>query len=308
MKGKVEKAKVVGVSVGADGTTWCCDSAGFLYRHHENHWYRDGEARAVEVAVGSAAHIWCRNEEGSAFQLQSNGKWKKDDVARNVATISVGSDGTVWAGNTSGKAIKATGLNQWSKENPDASDVVEVTVGGANNVWCRNGSGKVFKLKSSSSDSGWDEDTVVSLVGSIAAGSDGTVWLTNTDPGNRYRLFKLEGQDRAGRNRWSDANPQGRATQVAVGKASEVYCVNDKGQIFRLNGTAWNSGWDPVSQPSTPTVYVVQSGDTLGDIVQSHFQLHGAALNQKISEVAAQSQIGNADDINVGDVIVLDLH
>ncbi len=105
---------------------------------------------------------------------------------------------------------------------------MEVAVGSANNVWCRNGSGKVFKLKGSSSDSGWDEDTAVSLVGSIAAGSDGTVWLTNTDPGNPNRLFKREGH-----NSWSDANPQGRAVQVAAGRAQEVCCVNSEGKIFR---------------------------------------------------------------------------
>lgn len=300
MRGNVEKAKVVGVSVAADGTTWCCDSAGFLYRRHANHWHRDEQARAVEVALGSAAHVWCRNKEGNVFQLQPNGNWEKDKVASNTATISVGSDGTVWAGNTSGKAIKATGLNQWSRENPSARDVVEVTVGDANNVWCRNGSGKVFKLKGSSSSSGWDEDTAVSWVGSIAAGSDGTVWLTNTDPRNRDRLFKREG-----RNNWSSANPQGRAVQVAVGKATEVYCVNAKGEIFRLDGTAWNSTWDPVGQPNTPTIYVVQSGDTLGDIVKSYFKVRGAALAQKIAEVAAQSQIDDADKIDVGDVVVL---
>lgn len=306
MKGKAEKAKVIGVSIGADGTTWCCDSAGFLYRRHGSHWHRDMKARALEVAVGSASNVWCRNREGSVFQLQSNSEWEKDKVASNAATISVGSDGTVWVGNSSGKAVMATGLNQWSKENPNAKDVVEVTVGDANNVWCRNGSGKVFKLKSSSSDSGWDEDTAVSLVGSIAAGSDGTVWLTNTDPGDSNRLYKREGK-----NNWSAADPKYRAAQVSVGRADRVRCVNDAGQIFWLDGSAWNSEWKPLGEPDMPTIYIVQSGDILGDIVKTYFSqqgvhLQGAALTKRIAEVAGQSPIASADNIDVGDVIVLE--
>ena len=301
MKGKAEKAKVMGVSVAADGTTWCCDSAGFLYRWHVNHWHRDESARAVEVAVGSAADIWCRNKKGMVFNLQA-GEWEHDTVARNVTTISVGADGTVWAGNTSGRVFKATGLNQWSAENPDARDVVEVTVGDADHVWCRNASGKVFKLKEGDWDSGWDEDTAVSWVGSIAASSDGTVWLTNADPGDPNRLYKREGH-----NKWSSPNPQGRAVQVATGRADEVCCVNDEGGIFRLGGSDWDSSWDPIGQPSTPTIYVVQKGDTLGDIVQTHFRLHGSALNKKISEVAVQSQIDDADKLDAGDVVVLEM-
>ena len=87
--------------------------------------------------------------------------------------------------------------------------------------------------------------------------------------------------------------------------------MNDKGQMYQLSGSAWNSKWQPVGEPETPTIYVVQSGDLLGDIVKTHFgrkgvQLQGPALTQKIAEVARQSQIDNADDIDVGDVIVLE--
>jgi hypothetical protein len=287
-------SKVIGVSVGADGAVWCCDALGSLYQY-QGSWFRSPTAVATEVAVGSSLTVWCRNREGRAFKLQGgnyNDSWQQDTSASLLTTISAGADGTVWAGNIYGRLFKKEG-NEW-KQNPSAV-AVEVAVGSANHVWYRSQDGRVFRLNGPGYDAGWTQDPLASMVTTIGVGQDGTVWVGNS----LGQLYKKEGDE------WK-RNPSASAVQVSVGVADQVWCVNNAGQIYRLGGSAYDSGWLPVSAPQMPSwIYVVKEGDTLGEIVQAAFGLSGAALYQKVDEIAELNGISDPDEIEVGQVIVL---
>lgn len=291
------KAKVVGVSVGADGTVWCVDSVGFAYKMEGGQWRQNPDAQQVrEIAVGNASNVWCRNNKGEVFQLQAsdfNSHWSKDTVAKDVETISVGADGTVWLGSQEGKLFMRT-AGTW-KENAHAKNAKEVTVGSAANVWCRNADGKVFNLQGSAWDGDWDKDTQASWAQSISAASDGTVWLGSADPADKDRLFERESS-----NKWKK-NATGKAVQVSVGAAHTVYCNNADGDIYRLIG----DGWVGVASPDLPNSHVIKEGETLGSIVQSVYDLSGAALNAKVDEIVALNGIENRDEIDAGDAIAL---
>jgi hypothetical protein len=287
--------KVIGVSVGADGAAWCSDSLGNLYRF-DGTWKRDPSARAAEVAVGNGHVVWCRNNQGYAFKRQQgsggSGTWNKDPQARMVRTISVGTDETVWVGNIYGHLFKRDG-GEW-KRNPSAV-ALEVAVGGMNHVWCRNADGHIFRLNSTGYNGSWTQDPVASMVTSIGVGFDGTVWVANSVG----QLWKKEG------NEWK-RNPDGVAVQVSVGGANHVWCVNNAGQLFKLNGQAYNSSWTHVPGPKLPSwTYVVKEGDTLGEIVKAAFGLSGAALYEKVDEIAQLNGISDPDHIEAGQVIVL---
>lgn len=294
------KAKVVGVSAGADGTLWCVDSVGFAYKMEGKTWRRNPEAKRVrEIAVGGASNVWCRNDAGDIFKLQVpdwNSKWTKDNVAKNVQTISAGIDGTVWIGNEDGKLFMRVN-DEW-KENTKGT-AQEVSVGKSTNVWCRNAAGKVFKLQSSAWDGDWDEDGQASWVQSISAAFDGTVWLSSADPADKDRLFKREGADK-----W-DKNTKAKAIQVSAGSSAKVYCVNESGQIYRLTGSAWNGDWTTVTLPDLPKSHLIKEGETLGAIVQKVYKLSGTAAYAKVDEIVALNGLKDGDEIKAGDTIAL---
>ena len=296
------KAKVVGVSVGADGTAWCCDSAGFLYMRDQGTWKRNpGAKNAAEVAVGNVNNVWCRTKNGDVFQLDGkkwNSSWRKETAAKDAQTISVGSDGTVWAGNSKRQLVKRNSLNNWSAPNPTAK-AVEVSVGSASEVWCRSPENFVFKLKGSNWNAGWEKDTLVSWVRAISTGGDGTVWLTAQAPEEVDRMWM-----RMGPNKWNK-NPSGYARQICVGSADHVWCTNKNGDIFRNTSPTWDSGWTAIAKPDLPTLYTVVRGDTLSEIVQDHYKLSGSALVKKVNEIADLNGIEDPDEIDAGDVIIL---
>jgi hypothetical protein len=121
------------------------------------------------------------------------------------------------------------------------------------------------------------------------------VWVVNS----LGQLWKKEGKE------WKQ-NPLGVAVQVSVGAANHVWCVNHAGQIFKLSGHAYDSGWTHVPGPQLPSwTYVVKDGDTLGEIVKAAFGLSGAALNEKVDEIARLNGISDPDHIEPGQVIVL---
>lgn len=238
-------AKVTGLSVGADGTSWCVDSNSRLWKREGGGWKKNPSGRAVEVAVGDNDNVWCRNAAGEVFKLDGDDwddGWVKDTQAKDVQTISAAADGTVWAGNKSGQIFKRVGVNSWSQPNPTAN-AVEVTVGSANNVWCRNAAGNVFELQGSDWNSAWTQDTMASWVRSISAAADGTVWATAKAPEEVDRMWKREGA-----NSWK-MNPKGYARQVTVGSASRVMCVNKDNECYRLESASWDSDWDEVAPP-----------------------------------------------------------
>lgn len=292
-------ARVIGVSVGADGTIWCVDSAGFVHKFHEDPWewkYSPTAKNVKEVAVGRATDVWCRNGKGELFHLQGSawdGAWQKDNAAKDVTTVSAGADGTVWVGNKRGELYSRLG-GEW-KKNPHAADAKEVAVGNASNVWYRNGSGKVFDLQGGVWNGRWTQDTQASWVQSISTASDGTVCLSSADPADKDRLYMREGQ-----NQWKK-DKSGRAIQVSAGSAQTVFCVDADGIIFRQMGDGWTNYYGP----DMSNFYVIEEGDTLGSIVKDRYGLSGAALNAKVDEIAALNGIVDKDEIKAGEGLIL---
>jgi len=66
-----------------------------------------------------------------------------------------------------------------------------------------------------------------------STGSDGTQWGVDRNG----RVHKREG------NSWKQ-NPTGIATHIAVLDASNVYVSNKQGEVYKLNGSAYDSPWE----------------------------------------------------------------
>jgi hypothetical protein len=299
-------AKVIGVSVGSDGTVWCVDSAGNAYMRVGSEWKRNPTAKASEVAVGKLDIVWCRNSPGEVYRLQGtafNSTWAKDPPASLVISISAGDDGTLWVANSKGEAVELN-KNQWNHDFT-AKDVVEVSVGNAANVWYRNKSGNIFKRDAAGK---WQQDTVAKNATSVSGASDGTVWVAN----NKGELWTKVGND------WKQ-NPSGRAGQVSTGKTGLVWCVNDDGEIFHAETADWNSGWKKVAAPAEmpgPTTYKLKEKDTVLSILRArHPGISTVELHKKSDQVAklnkwpgtlANDYNGHAKRLKPGDVIILE--
>lgn len=94
------------ISVGSDGTMWCRDEHGLLYKREGNEWKRNPSANAEEVVVGDANNVWCRNNNGELFKLQSsdwNAGWDKNTVGKGVVSISVAPGGRLHVVNNKGE-------------------------------------------------------------------------------------------------------------------------------------------------------------------------------------------------------------
>jgi hypothetical protein len=86
-------SNVTTVSVGADGTVWCANTAKKLYRREGGGWVEPTNGRSSVVAVGSKDHVWCISLEGAACQLVS-GKWTPVDQPKGDWKYTVkGGDG-----------------------------------------------------------------------------------------------------------------------------------------------------------------------------------------------------------------------
>lgn len=201
-----------------------------------------------------------------------------------VIGVSAGADGVVWCADSAGNLYMRVG-SEW-KRNPTAK-ATEVAVGSASHVWCRNADGRVFKLQGANFDGGWSEDPDASLVKqSIAAGSDGTVWVVNT----KGELVKRE------KGQWKH-NPTGKnAVEVSVGDTNNVWCLNNLGQPFRLSGTTADSPWLPQTVPGLPVASIGAGNDgavwvanTKGEL----FAKDGPTWRMNDKGKAVQISVGN---------------
>lgn len=300
--------KVIGVSVGSDGTVWCVDSANNIYMRVGSEWKRNTKGKAVEIAVGNMNHVWCRNSEGNIFKLQGtgfDGMWNPDTVASQVVSISVGDDGTVWVANRKGELVKLDS-GQWNA-NAFGKDAVEVTVGNAANVWYRNKTGHIFKLQGTSAFGSWDQDKVASQVESVSVGSDGTIWVSNK-PDDLH--MKVAGE-------WKK-NDKGKANQISVGKQGLVWCVTAAGAIYHAQAADWATYWTAVAAPKdmpASTTYKIKDGDQLLAILRAKNPgISSTELTKKADQTAklngwsgtlADNYGGKATSLKAGDVIIL---
>jgi hypothetical protein len=169
-------------------------------------------------------------------------------MANKVIGVSVGADGAVWCADSLGNLYMRVS-SEW-KRNPTAI-ATEVAVGNANEVWCRNAEGSIYKLQGATYNAAWGKDPLASQVKrSIAAGGDGVVWVVN----NSDQLFKLEG------GQWKQ-NPTGKAVEVSVGDANNVWCRNSGGQIFRLASAGYANPWIPETVPGLPVISIGAGND-----------------------------------------------
>jgi len=273
------------ISVGKDGAVWGADDLNRLWRRSGSSWTKDQTAIGHLVAVGDAQHVWCVNDQGEAFHLDQ-GKWQKDNLAKNVRTISVASDGTVWCGNRDGKLFRRES-NTWI-ESPDAIATV-VAVGGKDQVWCLNAEGEIFQLDSQGK---WQKDSGASGARTLSVGADGTVWYGNAEE----RLFRREG------NAWQQ-DPDARATVVAVGGKDHVWCVNKEGDAFQRTA---QGKWQKVDQPKGSWEYKVKQNDGLYAIVRQQFNPTDEKEVQRIAGlVVAENHIKNKDQLAVNSVLKL---
>lgn len=117
------------VSVGSDGTVWCRDRSGFLYKREGDSWKRNPSAIAEQIAVADAANVWCRNREGDVFRLVGggwNGEWQRDESAKDVISISAG-NGDVCVVNNRGEIFELDN-GQWKKVGGPAVNLKIYTV------------------------------------------------------------------------------------------------------------------------------------------------------------------------------------
>lgn len=117
------------ISVGSDGTIWCRDRSGFLYKREGESWKRNPTAIAEEVAVADADNVWCRNREGHVFRLIDgswNGEWQRDESAKDVISISAG-NGNVCVVNNRGEIFRRQD-GQWQRVGGPAVNLKIYTV------------------------------------------------------------------------------------------------------------------------------------------------------------------------------------
>jgi hypothetical protein len=169
-----------------------------------------------------------------------------------IVGVSVGSDGAVWCVDSAGNAYMRVG-SEW-KKNPTAK-ADEVAVGNVSNVWCRNSAGEVFKLQGSDFSATWAKDAQASQVTSISAGADGTVWVTNS----KGQMAYLQG------GQWHHVPDVNTAVEVAVGSAAHIWYRDNKGLIYKKDGSGkWqkdNTASDVISLSAgnDGTVWVANS-------------------------------------------------
>jgi hypothetical protein len=158
----------------------------------------------------------------------------------------------------------------------------------------------------------------------ISEGVDGTQWGID----HNGRVHKKEGGS------WKQ-NPTGLATHLAVLDANNVYVSNEKGEVYKLRGMAYNSEWEKDKDarnvislrksPDGPTIevtneqgdlyqlengkwrllfserhppnktYTVKENETLGNIVRKVYGLSGTAVWQKADEIARLNGWPNRD-------------
>jgi hypothetical protein len=279
-------AQVRHISVGADGTVWCADDLNRLWRRSGSSWVKDESAISHLVSVGDAKHIWCVNKQGEAFQLDSQGKWQKDNVAKDVRTLSAAADGTVWCGNGQGRLFRRED-STW-KEDPVAVAVL-VAVGSKDQVWCVNKQGEAFQLDSQGK---WQKDTIARDVKTLSVGADGAVWCGNS----QGKLFRGEGST------WQ-ADLVAIATVVAVGSKTHVWCANKQGEVFQRNS---QGNWQKVDPPKGSWSYKIKRNDGLYEIVRQQFHITDENEVQRIAGIiASQNNIRVMDQIKEGDPLKL---
>ena len=102
-------------------------------------------------------------------------------------------------------------------------------------------------------------------------------------------------------NSW-ERNATGKAIQVSAAAADKVVCPDAGSAIYGL----LEGNWVNYYGPDVNAVRIVEKGDTLYSLVRGRFGLTGAELTAKVNEVAAKNSITDIDEIDVGDIIVLD--
>ncbi len=130
------------LSAASDGTVWCGNTAGKLFRREGDTWIASPKAVATVVAVGSRDHVWCLNAQGEVFHLDGQGQWQKESGASGAKTISVGADGSVWYGNAEGRLYRREGT-AWQQD--PAGRAVVVAFGSKDYIWCVNKDGDAFR-------------------------------------------------------------------------------------------------------------------------------------------------------------------
>jgi hypothetical protein len=109
---------IVQISVGSDGTRWCRDSLGKLYKMEGGQWRQNPAGIAAHIAVGDANNVWCHNNAGELFKLTGSAydsAWEKDQVGKNVTSLSVTPAGTVYVTNNKGEIWERTASGEWSQ-------------------------------------------------------------------------------------------------------------------------------------------------------------------------------------------------
>lgn len=242
---------ILGVSIGADGTTWCVTTDGRLHRRVGSGWQMNHDAfNVAEVAVGSNAVVWCRNVEGGLFRAITpasyNTQWTAVSyTGTNLRSISAAADGAIWAVNSLGQVLawNGTGLSTFPESDRNAA---AIAAGGRGRVLYADGAGLLYERTSVRPGISWmrvgnpGEAGVQVPVRSVSYGWNDDVWVASFSEG----LYKRSVPGGIWRR-----NPTGIAVQVSTGGGSWVRCVNRAGDLWSAETNRYDTRWQPVPGP-----------------------------------------------------------
>ncbi|MFQ5399582.1 MAG: tectonin domain-containing protein [Anaerolineae bacterium] len=318
------------ISVGKDGSIWAAGKTdGTIFRLFGDAgivgWTPDKVGKAEIIAAVDWGNAWCVNKAHeiwhltNADSLDKGGAWAKVPTHSGRAdarTISVGHDGTVWYTQTDGTIFRqpqpgdGTGLGlSWVQDKRLGKVKAKaVAIHAQDDAWCINKQGEIWRWAGGV----WTHTPTHSGradARTISVGSDGDVWYSdkngiifrNARPGEgNVEIWK--------RDKIGDQKRMGMAVVLAVATRDLVWCLNEKGEVWRAFDHKWQQLVESGPDGKTWT-YTVKRGDGLMAIVRKEFKLKDPQHTQEIARlvnlIVAQNGIKNRNRIKPGDVLTL---
>ena len=313
------------ISVGKDGRVWAADKTdGTIYRLYGDagflSWVPDKVGKADVVATVDWGNAWCVNKAHqiwhvtNAESVDKGGTWTQVPTHSGQAdarSISVGADGSVWYAQTDGVLFRTarpgdgTGLF-WVHDTKEGKVDVVAAVD-ATNIWGVNNANQIWHWEHSR----WTQVPTHSGradAKTISVGIDGSVWYVDTNGAVYFWQMVAEVWSPA----W-DQSRMGKADVIAVHTQADVWCLNDKGEVWRTDKTTSHSyQWQQVVERGPDEkawTYTIKPGDGLMAIVRKKFTLKDPQDTQEINRlvdlIVAQNHRITRDKINAGDVLTL---
>jgi hypothetical protein len=216
------------IGVGANGSVFLigtspCNGNGCTVYEHESNSWKAYPGSAVRVAVDRDGKPWVVNGSNELYRF-SNGSFQQ--VNARASDVGVGADGSVFIigvdnCNASGCQVYQVKEGQTV---PYPGTAVRIAVGPSGEPWVVNRGGEIFR---------WEQGSFKKQTGlatDIGVASNGTPYVIGTGPcdDSGCTVYKLDGGS------WKPLS----ATAVQVSAGSEVWAVNLKNEIFRLESSA----------------------------------------------------------------------